>query len=56
MRICLALAVATAALGLGLRLAVPVAPVDASFREVVRFYKAMQAREPGSNTPETSVP
>lgn len=37
-RTCLLLAVITALLGLGLRRAVPVAPVDESYREVVRAY------------------
>lgn len=34
----LLLALVTALLGLGLRLAIPVAPVDAGYREVVRAY------------------
>lgn len=38
----LTLALAVGALGLGLRLAVPVAPVDASYRDVVRFYRALE--------------
>jgi len=37
-RTCLLLAVATALLGLGLRRLVPVAPVDADYRAVVRAY------------------
>ncbi|WP_204262835.1 hypothetical protein [Methylobacterium sp. BTF04] len=39
---CLLLALVTALLGLGLRLAVPVAPVDASYRDVVRAYDPSQ--------------
>ncbi|WP_336485891.1 hypothetical protein [Methylobacterium nigriterrae] len=42
MRTCLALAAAIGALGLALRLAVPVAPVDESFRDVVRFYRSLE--------------
>ncbi|WP_187275175.1 hypothetical protein [Methylobacterium sp. WL120] len=38
----LALAFAFGALGLGLRLAVPVAPVDESYRDVVRYYRALE--------------
>ncbi|MCJ2074499.1 hypothetical protein MKK64_15505 [Methylobacterium sp. E-025] len=38
----LALAFAVGALGLGLRRAVPVAPVDESYRDVVRYYRALE--------------
>lgn len=38
-RTCLLLALVTALLGLGLRFVVPVAPVDAAYREVVRAYE-----------------
>lgn len=41
-RTCLLLALGFGALGLGLRLAIPVTPVDASFREVIRFYESLQ--------------
>ena len=41
-RTCLLLALATGLLGLGLRMAIPVTPVDASFREVVRFYETLE--------------
>ena len=37
-RTCLLLALATAFLGLGLRRLVPVTPVDAEYRAVVRAY------------------
>lgn len=37
-RTCLILALVAAALGLALRLAVPVTPVDAAYRDVVRAY------------------
>ncbi|ACB80608.1 hypothetical protein Mpop_2446 [Methylorubrum populi BJ001] len=52
---CLLLAVVSAGLGLGLRLAVPVTPVDASFREVMRLYQSQGGAE-GSNMAETSSP
>lgn len=52
---CLLLAVMAGVLGLGLRLTLPVTPVDASFRDVVRLYQS-QAAPTGSNTPETSSP
>lgn len=52
---CLLLAVLIAALGLSLRFAVPVAPVDGPFREVLRAY-ATQAPSAPSNTGETSSP
>lgn len=52
---CLFLAVLIAALGLALRLAVPVAPVDGAFREVLRAY-ATQVPPGPSNTGETSSP
>jgi hypothetical protein len=42
MRTCLALALAFGALGVALRFAVPVAPADASFHEVVRFYRSLE--------------
>lgn len=55
LRTCLLLAVASTGLGLCLRLAVPVTPVDASFRDVLRLYQSQGA--PGhSNMPETSAP
>ena len=38
----LALALAFGAIGLGLRLAVPVAPVDESYRDVVRYDRALE--------------
>ena len=38
----LALAFAFGALGFGLRFAVPVAPVDESYRDVVRYYRALE--------------
>ena len=52
---CLLLAVLIGAFGLGLRLAVPVAPVDGPFRDVLRAYAA-QGRPDPSNTGETSSP
>ncbi|TXN45436.1 hypothetical protein [Methylobacterium sp. WL7] len=53
--ICLALLIA--GLGLALRLGLPVAPVDAPFRAVLKAYAAPDpsAAEP-SNTAETSTP
>ncbi|MBB5762023.1 hypothetical protein ABEV34_26300 [Methylorubrum rhodesianum] len=52
---CLLLAALSAGLGLGLRLVLPVTPVDASFRDVMRLYQSQG--EPGrSNMPETSAP
>ena len=38
-RACLALSILAALLGAGLRLAVPVTPVDAAFRDVIAFYR-----------------
>lgn len=52
---CLLLAVVSGGLGLAFRLAVPVAPVDASFRDVMRLYQS-QGGPIDSNTPETSSP
>ncbi|WP_200943149.1 hypothetical protein [Methylobacterium sp. Leaf123] len=52
---CLLLAVVSGVLGLTLRLTLPVTPVDASFRDVMRLYQS-QAVPTGSNTPETSPP
>lgn len=52
---CLLLAVMSAGLGLGLRFVVPVTPVDASFRDVMRLYQSQGGPE-GSNMPETSAP
>lgn len=52
---CLLLALGSGLAGLSLRAAVPVTPVDASFREVIRLY-APQATAPASNTTETSAP
>ncbi|WP_204165382.1 hypothetical protein [Methylobacterium sp. 17Sr1-1] len=43
LRACLVLALLTGLAGLGLRLAVPVAPVDQDYRDVVAFYRAMPA-------------
>ena len=51
----LLLAVLIAGFGLGLRLAVPVTPVDGSFRAVLRVYGA-QGGTALSNTGETSSP
>lgn len=61
MRTCLIAALAAGFLGAGLRLAMPVAPVDDSFREVIRFYRAMPLGGPGrpergSNMGETRLP
>jgi hypothetical protein len=55
MRTCLILALATGVAGLALRLALPVRPADASFREVVRYYGAAGPEGPG-NMRETSMP
>ncbi|WP_331286691.1 MULTISPECIES: hypothetical protein [Methylobacteriaceae] len=52
---CLLLALGCGVSGLGLRLALPVTPVDASFREVIRLYQP-QGAAGSSNTPETSSP
>lgn len=52
---CLLLALGCGIFGLGLRLALPVTPVDASFREVIRLYQP-QGAAGSSNTPETSSP
>ena len=52
---CLLLAVLIAGLGLGLRLAMPVAPVDGPFRDVLRAY-GTQGEPAPSNTGETSSP
>lgn len=41
-RTCLLLAFGTGLLGVGLRAAIPVTPVDAPFREVVRFYETLE--------------
>lgn len=41
-RTCLLLALVFGMLGLGLRLAIPVTPVDASFREVIRFFESLK--------------
>lgn len=52
---CLLLAVVSGVLGIGLRLSLPVIPVDASFRDVMRLYQPQGG--PGtSNMPETSQP
>ncbi|WP_375464598.1 hypothetical protein [uncultured Methylobacterium sp.] len=40
--VALTLGLALGALGVGLRLAVPVAPVDESYRDVVRFYRSLE--------------
>ena len=50
-RACLLIAVVVAAVGLCLRLAVPVTPVDAAFRDVLHAYAGAP-----SNTGETSPP
>ncbi|MCJ2138793.1 hypothetical protein [Methylobacterium sp. E-066] len=54
---CLLLALLIAGTGLALRLALPVAPVDAPFRAVLKAYATPDpsAAEP-SNTAETSSP
>lgn len=52
---CLILAAAAAAIGLGLRLALPVAPVDEPFRDVLRAYGTQAGGTP-SNKGETSSP
>lgn len=52
---CLLFAVGSGLVGLSLRAAVPVTPVDASFRAVIRLY-APQGAGPASNMPETSAP
>ncbi len=52
---CLLLALLSGGAGLALRWAVPVTPVDASFREVIRLYQP-QGGTGTSNTPETSLP
>ena len=41
-RTLLVLAVGTGLLGLALRTAVPVAPVDEPFRDVIRHYQSME--------------
>lgn len=62
LRLCLASAFAAAGLGLALRLALPVAPADEPYREVVRFYRSLPQTVPGlggghrSNTGETPMP
>lgn len=38
----LTLGLAVGLVGVGLRLAVPVAPVDASYRDVVQFYRSLE--------------
>ncbi|WP_167858540.1 hypothetical protein [Methylobacterium nonmethylotrophicum] len=43
LRACLVLALVTGLAGLGLRLALPVAPVDQDYRDVIAFYRAMPA-------------
>ncbi|MET7247376.1 hypothetical protein ABZT49_28900 [Methylobacterium sp. EM32] len=43
LRACLVLALLTGLAGLAVRLAVPVAPVDQDYRDVVAFYRAMPA-------------
>ncbi|MGV7031239.1 hypothetical protein [Methylobacterium symbioticum] len=55
MRTCLVLALALGALGVTLRLALPVTPADASFREVVRYYGA-DGQAAAGNMRETSAP
>ena len=52
---CLLLAVLVGAFGLGLRLALPVAPVDGPFRDVLRAYATQREAGP-SNTGETLSP
>lgn len=39
---CLYFALATVCVGAVLRLAVPVAPVDDTFRDVIRFYRSLE--------------
>ncbi|WP_204165254.1 hypothetical protein [Methylobacterium radiodurans] len=56
MRTCLLLALATGLAGLALRLALPVTPADASFREVVRHYGADRPPGESGNMRETSGP
>lgn len=61
---CLLFALASGFAGLSLRAALPVTPVDASFREVIRRYapqgqgdgQAPSSNMPSSNMPETSAP
>ncbi|CAO4167390.1 hypothetical protein EEDFHM_01067 [Methylorubrum populi] len=52
---CLLLAILSGATGLGLRIVLPVTPVDASFRDVIRSYQP-QGAAGASNMPETSAP
>lgn len=52
---CFLLAMLIAVFGLCLRLAVPVAPVDDAFRDVLRAY-GTQGASARSNTGETSSP
>ncbi|CAO4167858.1 hypothetical protein [Methylorubrum populi] len=52
---CLLLAILSGATGLGLRIVLPVTPVDASFRDVIRSYQP-QGAAGVSNMPETSAP
>lgn len=52
---CLLLACACGVAGLGMRLLLPVTPVDASFRDVIRLYQP-QAGMGDSNMRETSAP
>lgn len=41
---CLILAASVALIGLGLRLAVPVTPADAAYREVLQFHRTLNPR------------
>ncbi|WP_170249175.1 hypothetical protein [Methylobacterium haplocladii] len=41
-RTSLLLALGVGVLGVGLRAAIPVAPVDDAFRDVIRFYRALE--------------
>lgn len=62
MRICVVAALAAGLAGLALRTAIPVAPVDEPFREVIRFYRSVplapsgRPERSGSNTGETRAP
>ncbi|GJE02936.1 hypothetical protein [Methylobacterium isbiliense] len=47
LRACLFLGLLTGLLGVGLRLALPVTPVDASYRDVLAFYRALGERWEG---------
>ena len=52
----LTLAFLVGALGLGLRHAIPVTPVDEAYRDVVRYYRALDQAGGASNSRETSAP